>query len=63
MNPTLTRKLFYNWFRFAPNMARNWLNRKLELTTNSFTDMLRRNAQAADALELDCEAAGLPIRS
>jgi hypothetical protein len=62
MNPNFTRKLFYRWFQFMPTTARNWLNRKLMLATNYPALALWRDAQAANELELQCEAAGLAIR-
>jgi len=59
MKPKTTRCIFNKWHQFAPKMAQHWLNRKL--ATVSVAETLRRDAQAADELELQCEAAGLPI--
>jgi hypothetical protein len=57
----LTRSLFNLWYRITPKTAARWLNRRLERAEQA--DTWRRDAQAADELELQCEEAGLPIHT
>jgi len=59
MKPKTTRYIFNKWYQFAPKMAQHWLNCKLAAI--SVAETLRRDAQAADEFEAQCEAAGLPI--